>query len=264
MQWKRATRLGILSSALALSACMMPYDGGPYEAPPPPVYSPDESPDAYSYIDRADSMWDAIGNAPPDYAFAFEDAEPWAWELQSGDAIIVDETPGGIQTYYFDPEAEGPFLAVRPGMSFGFSGEAVAVVYGPDGGAMPRAEGAAHLEEGVALYARGRQLRRAMLQRQRREVDSQAWIDMSPLLWGSVQIWDEGRRWRSVSRRQGWLRRWVSGSRGGRSGIRCSLIRSHSRSKGAGRRGSWPRPLCSPPNRRRFRGRRPLNSRSRR
>ena len=193
MQYKRATRLGILGSALALSACMMPYDGGPYQTPPPPVYSADESPDAYAYIDRADSLWDVIGNAPPDYAFPFEGAEPWAWQLQDGDSIIVEETPEGIQSYYFGPEGDGPFLAVRPGMSFGFSGETVAVVYGPDGGAMPRTDGAAHLEEGVALYARGRSLRRAMQQRQWREVDSQAWIDTSPILWGSVQIWDEGR-----------------------------------------------------------------------
>lgn len=201
MQWKRVTRLGTMSGALALSACMMPYDGGQYEAPPPPVYSADESPDAYSYIDRADSLWEVIGNAPPDYAFSFEDAEPWAWELQDGDSIIVEETPGGIQSYYFGPEADGPFLAVRPGMSFGFSGETVAVVYGPDGGALSREEGAANLEEGVALYARGRQLRRAMLQKQRREVDSQAWIDTGPLIWGSIQIWDEGR-----SRHPGWRR----------------------------------------------------------
>ncbi len=168
---------------------------------PPPVYSADESPDAYSYIDRADSLWEVIGNAPPDYAFSFEDAEPWAWELQDGDSIIVEETPDGIQSYYFGPEGDGPFLAVRPGMSFGFSGETVAVVYGPDGGALPREEGAANLEEGVALYARGRQLRRAMRQRQWREVDSQAWIDTSPLIWGSIQIWDEGR-----SRHPGWRR----------------------------------------------------------
>ncbi|WBY09720.1 hypothetical protein PIB19_10790 [Sphingomonas sp. 7/4-4] len=200
MQWKRVTRLGTMSGALALSACMMPYDGGPYEAPPP-VYSADESPDAYSYIDRADSLWEVIGNAPPDYAFSFEDAEPWAWELQDGDSIIVEETPDGIQSYYFGPEGEGPFLAVRPGMSFGFSGETVAVVYGPDGGALPREEGAANLEEGVALYARGRQLRRAMQQRQWREVDSQAWIDTGPLIWSSIQIWGEGR-----SRHSGWRR----------------------------------------------------------
>jgi hypothetical protein len=201
MQWKRVMRLGTMSGALALSACMMPYDGGQVEAPPPPVYSADESPDAYSYIDRADSLWEVIGNAPPDYAFSFEDAEPWAWELQDGDSIIVEETPDGIQSYYFGPEGEGPFLAVRPGMSFGFSGETVAVVYGPDGGALPREEGAAHLEEGVALYTRGRQLRRAMQQRQRREVDSQAWIDTSPLIWSSIQIWGEGR-----SRHSGWRR----------------------------------------------------------
>lgn len=214
MQWQRGMRLGTLGGAMALSACMMPYDGGQYQAPPPPVYSADENPDSYAFIDRADSLWEAIGNAPPDYAFAFEGAEPWAWELQDGDSIIVEETSDGIQSYYFGPGDGGPYLAVRPGMSFGFEGEAVAVVYGPDGGAMPRDAGVAHLEEGVALYARGRALRRAMLQRQWREVDSQAWIDASPFIWGTFQLWDEGRyrypgweRHRGTSRDAQWRHR---------------------------------------------------------
>ena len=198
MQIGRVKQLATMASLLALSACMMPYDGG-YEAPPPPAYSAVESPDLYAFIDRADSMWEAIGNAPPDYAFAFEGAEPWAWELQDGQRIVVEETPDGIQSYYFAPDAAGPFLAVRPGMSFGFEGETVAVVYGPDGGAMPREAGAEHLGEGAALYARGRALLRAMLQKQWREVDSQAWIDTGPILWGSVALWDEGRR-----RHPGW------------------------------------------------------------
>ncbi|MCX8477515.1 MAG: hypothetical protein MT490_17130 [Sphingomonas sp.] len=201
MDWKRATRLGTMGSMLALSACMMPYGEGLYEAPPPPVYSAVESPDEYRFIDRADSLWEAIGDAPPDHAFAFEGAEPWAWELQDGYRIVVEEAGEGIRSYYFAPGDEGPFLAVRPGMSFGFDGETVAVVYGPDGGAMPREAGAEHLGEGVELYARGRMLQRAMLQRQWRAVDSQAWIDTSPVLWGSVQIWGGG--WR---RHPGWER----------------------------------------------------------
>lgn len=201
MDWKYARRLGGLSGALALSACMMPYDAGQYQAPPPPAYSADENPDGYAYIDRADSLWEAVGDAPPDYAFAFEGAAPWAWELQDGYRIVVEENADGIQSYYFAPGESGPFLAVRPGMSFGFEGETVAVVYGPDGGAMPRDVGAAHLGEGVALYARGRELLRAMLQKQWREVDSQAWIDTGPILWSSVAIWDEGRR-----RHPGWGR----------------------------------------------------------
>ena len=201
MDWKRAARLGTTSGMLALSACMMPYGEGLYEPPPPPAYSAVESPDEYRFIDRADSLWEAIGDAPPDHAFAFEGAEPWAWELQDGHRILVEEADEGIRSYYFAPGDEGPFLAVRPGMSFGFDGETVAVVYGPDGGAMPRAAGAEHLGEGVELYARGRMLQRAMLQRQWRAVDSQAWIDTGPILWGSVQLWDEG--WR---RHPGWRR----------------------------------------------------------
>ncbi|TGX52900.1 hypothetical protein E5A73_14870, partial [Sphingomonas gei] len=191
MNWAVAARLGTISGALALSACMMPYDGG-YEPAPPPAYSDMESPDLYAFIDRADSLWEAIGDAPPDYAFAFDGAEPWAWELQDGQRIVVEETQDGIQSYYFSPEDRGPFLAVRPGMSFGFEGETVAVVYGPDGGALPREAGAAHLGEGAELYARGRALLRAMLQSQRREVDSQAWIDTGPIIWGSVALWDFG------------------------------------------------------------------------
>lgn len=201
MDWKRATRLGTTSGMLALSACMMPYGEGLYEPPPPPVYSAVESPDEYRFIDRADSLWEAIGDAPPDHAFAFEGAEPWSWELEDGHRIVVEEADEGIRSYYFAPGDEGPFLAVRPGMSFGFDGETVAVVYGPDGGAMPREAGAEHLGEGVALYARGRMLQRAMLQREWRAVDSQAWIDTSPILWGSVQIWGGG--WR---RHPGWER----------------------------------------------------------
>jgi len=201
MNWERAARLGTMSGMLALSACMMPYDGGSYEAPPAPVYSAVESPDEYRFIDRADSLWETIGDAPPDNAFAFEGAEPWAWELADGHRIVVEDAGDGMRSYYFAPGDEGPFLAVRPGMSFGFDGEAVAVVYGPDGGAMPREVGAAHLGEGVELYARGRLLLRAMLQKQWRAVDSQAWIDASPLLWSSFQIWDEGKR-----RHPGWGR----------------------------------------------------------
>ncbi|TGX37093.1 hypothetical protein E5A74_20530, partial [Sphingomonas naasensis] len=201
MHWKRVTRLGTMGGMLALSACMMPYDGGMYEAPPAPVYSAVESPDEYRFIDRADSLWETIGDAPPDYAFTFEEAEPWAWELADGHRIVVEEAGDGMRSYFFAPGDAGPFLAVRPGMSFGFDGEAVAVVYGPDGGAMPREIGAEHLGEGVELFARGRQLLRAMLQKQWREVDSQAWIDTSPMLWSTIQLWDNG--WQ---RHSGWGR----------------------------------------------------------
>jgi hypothetical protein len=194
MRWCAPMRLGTMGGALALSACAMSYDRGLYEPPPPAAYSAYPAADDYAFIDRADSLWEAIGDAPPDFAFEVDGAEPWAWQTGDGHRIVVEETPQGIHSYYFEPGGDGPFLAVKPGMSFGYEGEAVSVVYGADGGAMSRPEGAPHLEEGAALYARARLLHRAMLQQQWRSVDTQAWIDASPLIWGSVQIWDEGKR----------------------------------------------------------------------
>ncbi|UZK65974.1 hypothetical protein [Sphingomonas sp. M1-B02] len=182
------------------------YDDGSYgaigdEPPPPAAYSAQLFDDDYGWIDRADALWDAIGDSPPDYSFAFEGAEPWAWETGDGHWIVVEDGPQGISSYYFEPQAGGPFLAVEPGRSFGYDGAAVAVVYGPDGRVLARDEGAQFLGDGATLYARARQLRRAIAQRQWRPVDAQAWIDASPLILGFVQQWDEGRQ-----RHPGWRR----------------------------------------------------------
>src|SRR4051812_44690565 len=99
--------LGTALGALALSACTMSFDEGAYAPAPPPVYSAEEAVGLYGFIDRADSLWEAIGDAPPDFAFQFEGAEPWAWETQDGHRIVVEEAPAGMQSYYFAPGASG-------------------------------------------------------------------------------------------------------------------------------------------------------------
>ncbi|HVJ02128.1 MAG TPA: hypothetical protein VM662_08100 [Sphingomonas sp.] len=221
MDWKRALRLGTMGGAMALSACTMADYGDGYgpalydPVPPPAAYTAQEAPDAYAYIDRADSLWEAIGNAPPDHSFAFEGSEPWAWETEAGFRIVVEDGPEGIRSYYFEPGADGPFLAVEPGHSYGYEGDAVAVVYGPDGGALPRAEGEAFLDEAMMLFARARRIGAAMAGGQWEPVDTSAWMDASPLIFsGFIQLWDEGRQrypgWRhhrERTRDQEWRRR---------------------------------------------------------
>ncbi len=215
-------RLGAIGiAALALSACTMSdygadYGGGYGYAPAPaPAYTAAEVVDAYAYIDRADSLWEAIGDAPPDHSFAFEGAEPWAWQTEAGYWIVVEDGRDGMRSYYFEPGETTPFLAVEPGRSFGFEGDRVAVVYGPDGGALPRAEGAAYLAEAMALFARARRIRATLTRGQWEPVDTQAWIDTSPLLFTSmIQIWDTGpqrypewRRHREKVRASDWRHR---------------------------------------------------------
>lgn len=194
---KRRLRICGVAGALALAGCAM--GDWTIDDVPPPIYTAEESVDLYAWIDRADMLWDAIGDAPPDHAFAFEGAEPWAWTLEDGHRIIVEDGPGGIQSFYFYPGERAPFLAVEPGNSFGFEGLAVAVVYGADGGALPRAAGAPLLERGIALQTRGRQLLQAMERREWRSVDAGAWSYASPLLLSHFAEWDLG-----YQRHPGW------------------------------------------------------------
>ncbi|MBC9033499.1 hypothetical protein IAG41_13970 [Sphingomonas sp. JC676] len=200
----RAIRSGAAGAAMVLWA------GAAIAAPVPQdaqQVSPDdrEAPEDYGWIDRADALWDAIGDAPPDYSFAFDDGEsrgePWAWETADGYWIVVEDTPEGMRSYYFEPNAEGPFLAREADYSFGYDDGEIAMVYDAGGGALPRAEGAAHFDEGEALYDRGVALRRAVRQRNWQPVDTTAWVDVSLVLIGLQNQWDEGRR-----RHPGWRR----------------------------------------------------------
>ena len=192
----RGIGLTALASGLAVSACTIPYDGVSYPpthvpgsyAPPPQQFS--ESADDYAWIDRADALWEAIGDAPPDHAFAVEGAEPWAWVTPDGYTILVEDARDGLRTFYFEPRAEGPFLATEPGRSFGYSDGRLAVAYGPDGGVLAEGGDAIAAQR---LYARGRRLLQAMQPAAYATVDSQAWIDASVFLFAFRDEWDAGR-----------------------------------------------------------------------
>jgi len=195
----------------AASAAILFWTGAAIAAPPAQdaqqVAGDRESPEDYGWIDRADALWDAIGSAPPDYSFAFDDGqsrgEPWAWETSDGYWIVVEDTPQGMRSYYFAPDAAGPFLAREAENSFGYDDDdgEVAMVYDAGGGALPRAQGAAYIDEGEALYDRGVRLLRVLRQRNWEPVNTTAWVDLSFVLIGLQHQWDEGR-----NRHAGWRR----------------------------------------------------------
>ncbi|MFS2112529.1 hypothetical protein ACCC88_22790, partial [Sphingomonas sp. Sphisp140] len=201
MRFERMIRLAMLTgAALALPGAAMAAGGAvPVAAG---QQSAEQSAEDYEWIDRADALWDAIGDAPPDFAFSFEGAEPWAWQTADGYTIIVEDAgTGGIRSYYFAPGARGPFLAVEPGMSFGYDAGRLAMVYDADGEAAPRAEFADYDDPAEDLYDRGVRLQDALAGRDYRPVDTQAWIDASPYLFSFIQVWDGG-----YNRYPGWAR----------------------------------------------------------
>jgi hypothetical protein len=158
--------------------------------------------DDYDWIDRADAVSETIGEAPPDTSFVFESGEPWAWTLEDGTIMIVEQLPDGPHGYYFEPGTDTPFLVRDPQMSFGFIDGAVAVVYGADGSALSHDEGRGWLATAMRGYERGKRIKRAMVQRDRwRNVNVDRWVDMSYLLFDWWDDWDYGLR-----RNPGWRR----------------------------------------------------------
>ena len=215
MHWVRLSK-SVLRVGVAIAAVAAPGVAGAAVhggAAAPVAMRQQVAPDDYRFIDRADALWDAIGDAPPDYAFPFEDAQPWAWQTEDGHAIIVEDAGDeGIRSYYFAPGERSPFLIVEPGRSFGFDGGDLVVVYGDDGTALP---GFDPQDEDAAmdLYARARRLKRAMGGGVRETVDAGAWVEASPVIFNFIQVWDEGRgrvagwdAYRARSRAEAWRR----------------------------------------------------------
>jgi hypothetical protein len=171
--------------------------------------------DDYDWIDRADAISETIGESPPDTSFVFEQGEPWAWTLEDGTMMIVEQLPDGPHGYYFEPGTDAPFLVRDPSMSFGFIDGAVAVVYGADGSALSQNEGRSWLGTAMRGYERGKRIKRAMVQRDRqRNVNVNRWYDMSYLLFDWWDDWDYG-----LSRNPVW-RRHHDGPRGAGHGHR--------------------------------------------
>lgn len=151
--------------------------------------------DSYEWIDRADAVSDAIGESPPDFSFAYDRGQPWAWTLDDGSVLIIEQRLDGPHSYYFEGGSATPFLVRDPQMSFGFIAARVAVVYDADGNVQDRRDAAPFVAAGQKGLQRGKLLKAAMLKRgSQRNINVTAWIDLSYLLYDWQRDWDQGRR----------------------------------------------------------------------
>ncbi|MEI9928604.1 MAG: hypothetical protein WDN44_14015 [Sphingomonas sp.] len=203
MRWT-AIRAGLLAGAGAVAA--MVAAGAPVpaaaQAGPRIAWVEPEPLDTYAWIDRADALSEAIGEAPPDFAFAFDGGQPWTWTAADGSVLIVEQAGDGPHGYYFDAGADTPYLVRESDRSFAYSRGLIAVVYGPDGRVLSHAEGDRYLDDAVQGYARGRELKRAMARREQwSDVSAGTWIDFGLFLGDWDRQWGIGRQ-----RYPGWAR----------------------------------------------------------
>jgi hypothetical protein len=102
-----------------------------------------------------------LGDAPPDYGFAYDGVSPWAW--QTGDRYFRYAEPirGGYRYYYYEPDAHRPFLVSDPYYSYGYRGDRLAVIYDSAGRRVDARRAERQLRAAKTYYARAERLHRA-------------------------------------------------------------------------------------------------------
>jgi hypothetical protein len=193
-----ATTLPPLPASLPLSTA--PVTGPLMPAPPVtelprarPIEEgyvpPDED---YAWIDRADMLFDTIGDAPPDYGFDYDGVEPWAWETTDGYELIAEPIDDGYRYYYYEPGDDAPFLVRDPYYSYGYGdGRLVAVYAG--GRLLGQAEAARQADAAARYWARAQGLRGADQALDRRPVSAFLWAQQRPLVAQARQQWTLAR-----------------------------------------------------------------------
>lgn len=155
--------------------------------------------DRYAYAESARSFSGAIGSAPPDYSFSYDQVRPWAWQGYDDSREFVEPVAGGYRHYYYRPGADTPYFVRDPDYGYGYDAGQLAVVYAPDGSVIPDDAYGARLDYAARYYARARALYAAS--RERHAVIAANWaarqasIDAGEQRWVAQQA--EQRDWRA-------------------------------------------------------------------
>jgi hypothetical protein len=158
----------------------------------------------YHYLDEAYQESQAYADAPPDYAFDYDDNAPEAWGGGDGIVRVGERVPGGWRYYYYRPGSDQPYLVRDPDYAYGYDGGVLTVVYDSRGRALDEAVAQRQADLAGRYYARAQALRRAATANQRHEVGEQVWRDQRAEQDRQRQVWTQARQsdpdWRSYSR----------------------------------------------------------------
>jgi hypothetical protein len=143
--------------------------------------------DRYAYAESARSFSDAIGSAPPDYGFDYDEVRPWAWQGYDESTEFVEPVDGGYRYYYYRPGVDTPYFVRDPDYGYGYDGGQLAVVYARDGSVIPYDAYGARLDYAARYYARARALYAAS--RQRHAVIAANWAARQAAIDAAQQHW---------------------------------------------------------------------------
>ncbi|MFM5949169.1 MAG: hypothetical protein ACKOPM_08060, partial [Novosphingobium sp.] len=112
---------------LPIAAPPAPVPVPPLQPARPPYVDPPAS--AFVWIDMADTLADAIGDAPPDYTFRVNGNDCWAWQTRTGEMLIVEARRDGIVQYFYERGGRWPYLVREDGLSYAFDDNQLVQIY---------------------------------------------------------------------------------------------------------------------------------------
>ena len=153
--------------------------------------------DYYAYADDAWGYSDALGDAPPDYGFEYDDVEPWAWQGYDDSMMFVEPLDYGYRYYYYRPGDDYPYFVRDPDCGYGYHDGRLAVIYGSNGRVIHYSAYDTYLPYASAYYYRGHRLWNAS--RQRHPVIAANWEYRRHGIYNLHSHWSQER-----SRHRGW------------------------------------------------------------
>jgi hypothetical protein len=159
--------------------------------------------DRYAFADRAYDMATAFGDAPPDYTFDYGEGErPWVWRGDDRSMRVAEPLPdGGDRYYYYEPDAELPYLVWDSDYRYGYDDGVLVVIYDRQGRPLPPDYLDRQASVAGRLLARARAIYEASQHRQRLAVAQAHWaarrneIDAERERWAESQAANE--EWRA-------------------------------------------------------------------
>ncbi|KQM21360.1 hypothetical protein [Novosphingobium sp. Leaf2] len=146
---------------------------------------------AYAYADQASYFSQSLGDAPPDYGFDYDGVEPWAWQAYDGSRVFMEPVSDGYRYYYYRTGADRPYFIRDPQYGYGYDGDQLAVIYGPDGGIIPYDDYGPRLNYASAYLWRAQRLYDAS--RERQAIAAADWAARENAIVEGRERWMENR-----------------------------------------------------------------------
>lgn len=147
------------------------------------------APLTYARFDDALAVSEAIGDAPPDFAFRLIGSEAWAWADPSGEMLIVEGEGRATVQYFFGPRDDVPQFIRAADYGFAFAdGELIGMVHSNGAIVAARLLGTG-AEDARRLAVRGRALFHAANDRRWDRETAERWTTVQPVYGGWVSSW---------------------------------------------------------------------------